>query len=201
MSDPTQIDHYMAYPLCSFCTTAWDVIYDRLRAGNKYGQYASPAEILNDCKVGGCDPDIWNYIDDETGWPIGVKLSPNTGHPICYAYKRNAEKGKGRFKVYADYDNRLHHRSDEAARAWVQPGQAPYHRVGERLMKQNLAKNERRKAAINGTDVNDESLWADEEEEDDDDEQLEHDQTVDDTDDELEDDEELADVNDPSIWD
>jgi hypothetical protein len=31
------------------------------------------------CRVGGCDPDVWDYIDDATGWPIDFSFHDD-GH-------------------------------------------------------------------------------------------------------------------------
>ena len=74
-SNPTQFEHYMHYPICGHCTTAWDIIYKRQRA-HTY----SPRFWLEKCRFGGCDPDVWDYLDDSTGWPLGWKI--RGGHPV-----------------------------------------------------------------------------------------------------------------------
>lgn len=196
MGDPTKLSHYMNYPICGACMSAWDIIYDRLRVGNKYRNYMSPAECLDGCKVGGCDPDIWDFIDEETGWPLGVELGDNSGQPVAYAFRR--ETGRGRFVIVAPYDNRLYHRSDSDARDWVSPGSAPYHRTSERLQKENIARTEKHKAAMAGINLEDESLWDDDDEEDD--------EPVNDVAIAMEEDyendlaSEIADIDDPDIW-
>jgi hypothetical protein len=66
MSALDDFRHYMRLPMCGYCINAWDIIYQRMRPGLK-----SPQEWLAYCHVGGCDPDVWNFLDEETGWPHG----------------------------------------------------------------------------------------------------------------------------------
>lgn len=44
--------------MCGYCETAWDQVMGRL----KYHRY-NPGYWLSYCRVGGCDPDIWDYLD------------------------------------------------------------------------------------------------------------------------------------------
>jgi hypothetical protein len=62
--------HYMRLPMCGYCMNAWDMIYMRLRPGT-----TSPARWIEFCHVGGCDPDVWDFIDEGTGWPNGFVLN------------------------------------------------------------------------------------------------------------------------------
>ena len=68
MSSTSVIDqrHYVNLPMCGFCVNAWDVIYMRARPGT-----ISPQRWIEFCHHGGCDPDVWDYIDQETEWPPG----------------------------------------------------------------------------------------------------------------------------------
>jgi len=149
----------MHYPICGSCYSAWDVIYDRGRVGNQWGKHSSPADILHGCKFGGCDPDVWEFIDEETGWPIGVPLGPNSGKPIAYAWRRDAEGGKGHFNVEAEYDDRVFHRRSPEAEASANP---PYTATGIRLQKENIAKGAKKK----GLSMDDPDIWGDDEDED-----------------------------------
>jgi hypothetical protein len=47
--------------ICGFCNTAWDLVYKRCRSVTSVGQW------VGYCREGGCDPDIWDYIDDNGG--------------------------------------------------------------------------------------------------------------------------------------
>lgn len=73
--DPTKLDHYESYPVCGFCVNAWDIVYQRRRA------LTSPEQWLGYCKVNGCDPDIWDYINLTTHWPKGWKVFRESGIP------------------------------------------------------------------------------------------------------------------------
>lgn len=75
MGDPTKFEHYARYPMCGFCTNAWDIIYQRMRT------HTNPEEWLNYCPVHGCDPDVWDYINLTTHWPKGWKVFRETGMP------------------------------------------------------------------------------------------------------------------------
>lgn len=108
MSDPTNLHHYMNFPVCGFCTNAWDIVYGRMRSTT------SPARFVEWCRVGGCDPDIWDFIDDGTGWPVGWKLSKHTGLPLCYK-----DPKKWPLEI-PEYDNRVYHRrkNDDPGAPW-----------------------------------------------------------------------------------
>lgn len=66
--------HYMRLPMCGYCMNAWDMIYMRQRPA-----ITSPASWIGYCRVGGCDPDVWEFLDDATGWPVGFVMADN-GH-------------------------------------------------------------------------------------------------------------------------
>jgi hypothetical protein len=106
MSDATKLSHYMNYPVCGYCTNAWDVIYGRKRSRT------SPMQWVSYCKVGGCDPDVWDHIDEGTGWPPGWKLADN-GLPLGYS------KSNKPLKIPAT-DDRVYHRraSDDPKAPW-----------------------------------------------------------------------------------
>ncbi len=85
-TNATQLRHYVHYPLCGFCQSAWDVIYQRLlnlqrESGHPLNPGAAPLTSLTHCRWGGCDPDIWDYVNMQTGWPRGWKVSRRTGRP------------------------------------------------------------------------------------------------------------------------
>jgi hypothetical protein len=105
--DPTNIKHYMNFPVCGFCNTAWDVLYGRIRSAT------SPAQWVGYCKAGGCDPDIWDFIDEGTGWPNGWKLGFK-GMPLFYG---DPKKNKVKFPPT---DNRVYHRraTDDQNAPW-----------------------------------------------------------------------------------
>jgi hypothetical protein len=43
--------------ICGYCSTAWDLVYKRQRS------VTSAEQWVGYCKEGGCDPDIWDYVD------------------------------------------------------------------------------------------------------------------------------------------
>lgn len=89
--------HYMNLPMCGFCMNAWDLIYMRLRPGSR----TSAQRWVEYCKVGGCDPDVWDYIDLETGWPTGYIVNEETG---LVDWLRVSEE-----YVIPDYDDSVFH--------------------------------------------------------------------------------------------
>lgn len=130
--DVTDLRHYVSYPVCGFCMNAWDMIYGRKRTGTNCEKW------LGFCKWGGCDPDVWEYLDERTGWPWGWKINPKTMTPRVFETLMEIP--------IPDYDNRVYHmrRSDD-------PG-APWRKTSERLRAARLAKNGKVKG-INLEDV------------------------------------------------
>lgn len=51
-------------PMCGHCYTAWDLLYGRIRSNTTIRQW------LEYCRWGGCDPDVWDFLDDN-GEPTG----------------------------------------------------------------------------------------------------------------------------------
>lgn len=124
MSNVTELKHYTNYPVCGFCTTAWDVIYGRVRSAT------SPGTWVGYCRWGGCDPDVWDHVDESTGWPTGWKLN-NRGLPICY------EGGKRGKLTTPKPDNRCFHRRDDNSTTapWRKNGNALRNQVEKRRLK------------------------------------------------------------------
>lgn len=60
--------HYMKLPICGYCMNAWDQIYNRSPWDQRPGSIP-PSRWLELCRVGGCDPDAWDFLDEETGLP------------------------------------------------------------------------------------------------------------------------------------
>jgi hypothetical protein len=121
MSNPTEIKHYTNYPVCGFCNTAWDVIYGRIRSATP------PATWVGYCKFGGCDPDVWDFIDEDTGWPTNWKLNKR-GFPLCYT------SGKHGTISVPKFDNRVYHRraNDDRNAPWRKTSQALRNQVEKR---------------------------------------------------------------------
>lgn len=110
--DVTNINHYDHYPLCGFCMNAWDIVYLRMRT-----RHTTAVKWVEMCKVGGCDPDIWEYLDEDTCWPIGWPVGDN-GEPI---WEKVAKL------PLPKPDNRCRHRrNDDSERA-------PWRKYGPRL--------------------------------------------------------------------
>lgn len=105
MSNPTELRHYSQFPVCGYCNTAWDIIFMRQRSGT------SPAEWVGFCRSGGCDPDVWDFIDEGTGWPNGWKMGDH-GLPKWYR--------TGKVPPMPETDNRVFHRraSDDPHAPW-----------------------------------------------------------------------------------
>ena len=111
--DVTSPKHYQHYPICGFCMAVWDMIYLRTRlAGN-------PTEHLNLCKWGGCDPDIWDYLDEKTGFPLGWRVKNGV-------VKWDRDKLR---KHMPPYDNRVYHKRRDNS------GTAPWRHNSSRLSK------------------------------------------------------------------
>ena len=137
-TEVTDIAHYAGYPMCGYCYNAWDAIYGRSRS------LLSPARWIDFCPVGGCDPDVWDHLDEDTGWPTGWKVGGN-GMPVAYTKP-------GVKLVIPAYDNRVYHmRSDSDAHA-------PWRKTSVRLTKAAQEKSARRKG-ISLTEVQ----WDDDE--------------------------------------
>jgi hypothetical protein len=113
--DPTTIKHYTHLPMCGFCVNAWDVIYGRVRT------LISCEQWIGYCKWGGCDPDVWEYIDEITGWPIGMKLNKQGKPKAFYDHKIVIE--------IPPFDNRVYHRRSDSG------DNAPWRKVSVQLMK------------------------------------------------------------------
>lgn len=135
----TQLKFYMNYPLCGHCTVAWDMVYQRQRCS------VSPEHTLRLCPAGGCDPEIWDFLDDLTGYPLGWQLRSN-GRPD---WKNLPEPPMA--------DNDCFHRRDR------EDDKAPWRRHSAALLREVHRRNE---AKRNQSD--DEIVWdADEDDEDD----------------------------------
>lgn len=147
MSNATEIKHYTNFPVCGFCMNAWDIVYGRMRA------HTSPMTFLSFCRHGGCDPDIWEHIDEGTGWPDKWKLN-DKGLPQWWF-----EKAPKNVKIPVT-DNRVYHlRADSDSHA-------PWRNVMPRLMREWQARIAKRKGIdLNGNDLEwDEAMYDDDEE-------------------------------------
>lgn len=128
--DPTKFEHYVHYPVCGFCMTAWDLIFQRLRS------ITSPQRFVEWCKVGGCDPDVWDYIDERSGWPYGWKLiaQPTVAtQPIRVKWNKLPEP--------PEYDDRVYHKRSPDSKG---PSE-PWRRTSAQLLKKAQEKNERKR--------------------------------------------------------
>jgi hypothetical protein len=94
--------------MCGYCMNAWDMIYMRRRSG-----ITTPAAWIGYCRVGGCDPDVWDFLDDTTGWPKGFVFKPGDGGHVDW------EKTIKKYKM-PEPDNRVYHRrfDDSDGAAW-----------------------------------------------------------------------------------
>ncbi len=65
MSTTSPIDpkHYVRLPICGYCGNAWDIVFGRPPWHKGPGRYTAE-EWLGHCRVGGCDPDIWEFLED-----------------------------------------------------------------------------------------------------------------------------------------
>lgn len=141
MTDVTELRHYTHYPVCGFCTEAWDVIYVRSRSTT------SPADWVGFCKHGGCDPEVWDFLDDDDGWPLHWEIGKN-GRPVGYLKDRRGELFPAKF------DNRVFHRRSGNEES------APWRKAEIRLLREAQEK----KAKIKNLDVNDPLLWGSDDE-------------------------------------
>ena len=139
MADVTELRHYTNFPVCGYCMNAWNIIYGRMRTG------LSPEKWLGYCRWGGCDPDVWDHIDDRTGWPWGWKVNKETGWPRCYTDPKAP-------MPLPDTDNRVYH-----MRANDDPA-APWRKTSDRLR----AARQTRNGKIKGINL-DEIEWDEEE--------------------------------------
>lgn len=135
MGDVKNFKFYMNYPVCGFCMSAWDIVFQRRRGG------LPPQQWVNYCKVGGCDPEIWEYLDDDTGWPKGWKLRSN-GWPD---WKKLPKPPKANNDCY-------HRRDDDGVHA-------PWRKNSLKLLRQAQMKFEKQR------NITDEQIRWDEEEE------------------------------------
>lgn len=122
MTGLRDLDFYMHYPVCGFCRTAWDIVYQRQRS------LTPPSRWVEWCKVGGCDPEIWDFLDDDTGWPLDWMIDVRTGRP--------------------DWDFMPEvplHDNDAIHRAKDMGPNAPWRKISLRLVKQWQDKEERRR--------------------------------------------------------
>src|SRR4051794_1839621 len=98
MGNPAQLKHYANYPVCGFCINAWDIVYQRTRSNT------SAARWVDYCKVVGCDPDIWDYLDMETGWPKGWPMKGEPEMPDWDKLPKPPEQ-----------DNRVYHKRRDSS--------------------------------------------------------------------------------------
>ena len=119
----TDLGFYMNWPMCGHCATAWDVIYQRLRSS------ASPEHYVNLCPVGGCDPEIWDFLDDRTGWPVGWEL--DSRHIPIWSELPDPPLA----------EPQAYHRRELLVDS---NPHAPWRKVWDRLHKENQKRNERR---------------------------------------------------------
>lgn len=139
MADATELSHYTNYPMCGYCSNAWDIIYGRQRT------IISCERWLSYCKWGGCDPEVWEHIDERTGWPIGMKIDKATGWPKCFTDIKATV-------LIPEYDNRVYHMRENSA------DNAPWRKVSERLRQAAIA----RKGKIKNIDLKDVDFGDDE---------------------------------------
>lgn len=140
MADATMLKHYVNYPVCGFCMNAWDILYGRQRTT------ISCEKWLSFCHWGGCDPDIWDYLDERTGWPLGTKIDPKTMWPRYFTNHNLAIP-------IPEYDNRVYHMRE------TEDDRAPWRKTSDRLR----AEYAKVKAGRKPIDLN-EVAWDDEEE-------------------------------------
>lgn len=126
MSNATELRHYTHYPMCGYCYNAWNIVYCRTRS------LTSPGKWVEWCPSGGCDPDIWDHIDENTGWPEDWKLD-SMGHPKGY---RNPKK----YPLFIPKtDNRVYHlRADDDSNA-------PWRKTSSRLRNEQIARTAKKK--------------------------------------------------------
>jgi hypothetical protein len=136
MSNPATFEHYAHYPVCGYCINAWDIVYQRMRMST------SPAQWVDYCKVFGCDPDIWDYLDPETGWP---RDWPMVGEPEVPKWSN--------LPIPPDPDNRVYHKRDNDGQ------NAPWRKVGRALTNKAIEA----RADFNMIDPVDRAEWDDDE--------------------------------------
>ena len=69
--------HYVKLPICGFCQNAWDILFARA-PWSRSAHGTAPGQMVRYCRVGGCDPDIWEYLDEDGDWN-GRKVKGNNG--------------------------------------------------------------------------------------------------------------------------
>jgi hypothetical protein len=89
--DPTDIRHYMKLPICGYCINAWDIIFKRPPWDERHG-HRSPEAWLEHCHVGGCDPDVWEFLGDD-GWPLP---KPKPDNRLYHRRDRNSDTARWR---------------------------------------------------------------------------------------------------------
>ena len=137
MGNPAEFEHYKKYPMCGFCTNAWDIIYQRSR------HLTSPVVWVGEyCPVGGCDPEVWDYLNSTTMWPKGFKVSKKTGMP-------NWDK----LPNLPDHDDRVFHKRK------TDGPNAKWRRTSNALLKKAIEAHE----AFRLEDPTDRAEWDDEE--------------------------------------
>jgi hypothetical protein len=47
--------------MCGYCNTAWEIICGNMTSGTLL------LDWIDMCSTGGCDPDLWEYVDEKTG--------------------------------------------------------------------------------------------------------------------------------------
>lgn len=117
MSNVAQFSHYVRYPICGYCSTAWDILFQRTRSST------SPGRWLEYCKVGGCDPDVWEFIDEATGWPESWPFD-SKAHRI--------EWGEVDPEDVPPHDDRCFHRRSQ----FHSPDNAPWRKISDKLLAQ-----------------------------------------------------------------
>jgi hypothetical protein len=123
MSGVTDFEHYMNYPVCGYCNTAWDIVMQRMRA------ITPPGRWLDWCPCGGCDPDIWDFLDDDTGWPWDWPYDARTGRPVWSKIPKEIMAA----------DNRCYHRRTDSG------PNAPWRKNSEKLRKKSIERAEKRR--------------------------------------------------------
>jgi len=129
--DVTDLRHYTNFPICGFCYNAWDIIFGRQRT------LISCEKWLSFCRWGGCDPDVWDFIDEKTGWPKGMKLNKQGQPKVFFDHKLVIE--------VPVYDNRVYHRRANS------DDNAPWRKTSDRLRGEAM----KRKARIKGINLDD----------------------------------------------